>query len=55
MSAAESTGLSLRSVNSIYLKIRARIAEFCELESPLQGIIRGHVESSTHINPIESF
>jgi transposase len=39
MSAAELTGLSVRSVNSIYLKMRGRIAESCELESPLQGAV----------------
>ena len=39
MSAAELTGLTVRSVNSIYLKMRARIAESCELESPLQGAV----------------
>lgn len=39
VSTAELTGLSIRSVNSIYLKIRARIAESCELESPLHGAV----------------
>ena len=39
MGAAELTGLSVRSVNSIYLKMRGRIAESCELESPLQGAV----------------
>jgi transposase len=39
MSAAELTGISVRSVNSIYLKMRARIAESCELDSPLQGAV----------------
>ncbi|TYP80295.1 ISXO2 transposase-like protein [Nitrosomonas communis] len=33
------TGISIRSVNSIYLKIRQRIACCCELESPLQGSV----------------
>ena len=28
--AAEFTGLSVRSMNHIYLKIRVRLAEFCE-------------------------
>lgn len=35
--AAELTGLSLRSVNDIYLKIRRRIAGHCEAQSPFQG------------------
>ncbi|MBX2850547.1 MAG: IS1595 family transposase [Phycisphaeraceae bacterium] len=35
--AAELTGLSLRSVNAIYLKIRQRIAEQCEAQSPFRG------------------
>ncbi|MER0214967.1 MAG: IS1595 family transposase, partial [Nitrosomonas sp.] len=33
------TGISIRSVNTIYLKIRQRIAQNCELESPLQGSV----------------
>ena len=37
MSTAELTGLSVRVVNSIDLKIRVRIAESCELDSPWQG------------------
>ena len=32
--AAELTGLSVRSVNPIYLKIRVRLAEFCEDQNP---------------------
>ena len=32
--AARLTGISLRSVNAIYLKIRRRIAEYCEEQSP---------------------
>lgn len=32
-------GLSVRSTNSIFIKIRHRIAEFCEIESPLQGAV----------------
>ena len=32
--AAELTGLSVRSVNPIYLKIRVRLAEFCENPNP---------------------
>ena len=35
--AAELTGLSVRSVNDIYLKIRRRIAEHCEAQSPFRG------------------
>lgn len=31
------TGLSLRSVNSIYLKLRRRIAAWCEAQSPFAG------------------
>ncbi|MEM9019629.1 MAG: transposase, partial [Planctomycetota bacterium] len=38
--AAELTGLSLRSVNTIDLKIRQRIAEHCEAQS----LVRGEVE-----------
>ncbi|WP_130803015.1 IS1595 family transposase [Acinetobacter ihumii] len=34
---AELIGISVRSTNSIFLKIRHRIAEHCELISPLQG------------------
>ena len=36
---AELTGISVRSVNSIYLKLRRRLAESCELASPLQGAV----------------
>jgi len=39
ISAAELTGLSARSANSIFLKIRRRLAESCEQESPLQGAV----------------
>jgi transposase-like protein len=35
--ATELTGLSVRSVNTIYLKIRQRIAEHCEAQSPFRG------------------
>ena len=35
--AAVLTALSLRSVNSIYLKLRRRIAVWCEAQSPLAG------------------
>ena len=37
--AAELTGISLRSVNSIYLKLRRRIAQHCEAQNPFQGEI----------------
>ena len=36
---ARLTGLSTRSTNSIYLKIRARIARYCEVQSPFSGEI----------------
>ena len=36
---AELTGISLRSTNTIFLKIRHRIAQACELASPLQGAV----------------
>lgn len=35
--AAELTGLSTRRINDIYLKVRRRIAEFCEQQSPYRG------------------
>ena len=35
--AAELTGLSLRSVNDIYLKLRRRIARHCKAQSPFRG------------------
>ncbi len=38
-STAQLTGISLRSVNGIYLKVRQRITQSCELESPLQGSV----------------
>lgn len=34
---AELTGLSVRAVNDIYLKIRHRLAEVCEAQSPFRG------------------
>jgi transposase-like protein len=37
--AAKLTGLSVRAVNSIYLKLRQRIAEHCEIQSPVRGVI----------------
>lgn len=36
---AELTGISVRSTNSIFLKIRHSIAEHGELTSPLQGAV----------------
>ena len=36
---AELIGLSVRSTNTIFLKIRHRIAEHCEIISPLQGAV----------------
>ena len=36
---ARLTGISLRSVNAIYLKIRRRIAESCEQQSPFKGVV----------------
>ena len=36
---AELIGISVRSVNSIYLKIRSRLAEACEQSSPLTGSV----------------
>jgi transposase len=38
-STAELIGISVRSVNSIYLKIRRRLAEACEQSSPLTGSV----------------
>lgn len=35
--SAELTGLSVRSTNDIYLKLRRRIAEHCEAQSPFRG------------------
>ncbi len=35
--AAAVTGLSVRSVNSIYLKLRGHIARWCEAQNPLAG------------------
>lgn len=34
---AELTGLSVRRVNDIYLKLRLRLAEHCEQQSPFRG------------------
>lgn len=38
-STAELIGLSMRSVNSIYFKIRHRVAEACKFASPLKGAV----------------
>lgn len=38
-STAELIGISVRSVNNIYLKIRLRMAEDCEIASPLKGAV----------------
>ena len=38
-STAELTGIAVRSVNSIFLKMRHRLALICELESPLSGAV----------------
>ena len=38
-STAELIGISVRSVNSIYLKIRLRMAEACELATPLKDAV----------------
>lgn len=38
-STAELSGISVRSVNNIYLKIRRRLAEHCEQSSPLTGSV----------------
>lgn len=35
--AARLTGLSVRSVNDIYLRIRQRIAQYCEGQNPFRG------------------
>jgi transposase len=35
--AARLTGLSVRSVNDIYLRIRQRIAQYCESQNPFRG------------------
>ena len=38
-STAQLIGISVRSVNSIYLKIRLRMAEACELATPLKDAV----------------
>jgi transposase-like protein len=38
-STARLTGISVRSVNDIFLKIRCRLAVICEAETPLNGIV----------------
>jgi len=35
--AAELTGLSVRATNTIYLKVRQRIAQNCEAQNPFRG------------------
>ncbi len=35
--AAELTGLSVRATNTIYLKVRQRIAQDCEAQNPFRG------------------
>ena len=37
--ASTLTGISVRSVNAIYIKIRLRIAQYCETLSPLSGTV----------------
>ena len=37
--AAKLTNLSVRSVNTIFIKIRQRIAEYCEAQSPYSGVV----------------
>ncbi len=39
---AQLVQMSIRSVNSIYLKVRQRIAQFCEQESPLKETAEVH-------------
>jgi transposase-like protein len=36
---AQLTGISLRSVNAIFLRLRAKIAAECERQSPLEGVL----------------
>ncbi|GJM17583.1 MAG: DDE transposase [Thermodesulfobacteriota bacterium] len=36
---AQLTSISIRSVNNIYFKVRQRIAQICENESPLHGSV----------------
>ena len=38
-STSRMTGVSVRSVNDIYLKIRRRLATICEAEAPFTGTI----------------
>ncbi len=38
-STTQLIGISIRSVNAIYLKVRQRIDQCCVLESPLQGSV----------------
>ena len=39
MQTARLTGLSVRSANSIFLKIRRRLADECEAQSPYSGVV----------------
>ena len=36
---AELSGISVRSINDIYLKLRVRIVQICERSSPLKGVL----------------
>ena len=36
---AELSGISVRSINDIYLKLRCRIVQLCEQSSPLKGVL----------------
>ena len=36
---AELTAISVRSINTIFLKLRKRIAQECEKQSPFQGVV----------------
>ena len=46
---AEMTGISLRSVNTIYLKIRERMAEACEQAFPLNGALEVDLAVTEHV------
>ena len=46
---AELTGISVSSVNSVYLKLRRRLAESCELASPLQGAVEVDEIGRAHV------
>lgn len=36
---AQLSDISIRPFNTIYFKVRQRIAQYCELEPPLQGAV----------------